>query len=76
MMITNHPHMKNIHNSKKLIFQNFKFPKYNFKMFKFQESFAKCKWVIMCMTYEQNCGLRYKKFKLQVIIIFLYDLKF
>jgi hypothetical protein len=43
-------------------------------MFKFQESFAKCKWVIMCMAYEQNCVLWYKKLKFQIIsMIWNYD---
>ncbi len=57
MMITYHPHMKSTHNSKKLKFEIFKNSKYNFRMFKFQKSFVKCKWFIMCVTYEQNCGL-------------------
>jgi hypothetical protein len=52
--------MKNIHNLKNWIKKN---SKYNFKMFKFQESFARCKWVIMCMTYEQSCDLWLKKTK-------------
>ncbi len=47
--------MKSIHNSNKLIFEIFKNSKYNFRMFKFQESFAKCKWEIMCMKNEQSC---------------------
>jgi hypothetical protein len=57
MMITYHPHMKNIHNFKIVILEKKFNSKYNFKMFKFQESFVKCKWVIMCMTFEQSCGL-------------------
>ncbi len=62
--------MKNTHNLKIVVFENFKNSKYNFKRFKFQESFARCKWVIMCMTYEQSCGLRYRKLKLKIVIIF------
>jgi len=54
MMITYHPHLKNIHNLKIVVYEIFRNSKHNFKMFKFQESFARCKWVIMCMTYEQN----------------------
>jgi hypothetical protein len=57
MMITYHPHMKNTHNFKIVILEILKISKYNFKMFKFQKSFVGCKWVVMCMTYEQSCGL-------------------
>ncbi len=57
MMITYQLHSKNIHNSKIVILKIFKNSKYNFRMFKFQESFVKCKWVIMCMTYKESCGL-------------------
>ncbi len=49
--------MKNIHNLKKIDLKIFGNSKYYFRMFKFKELFARCKWVIMCMTYEQNCGL-------------------
>jgi hypothetical protein len=57
MVITYHPHLKNIHNLKIVVLKNFRISKYNFKMFRFQESFAKYKWVIMCMTHEQSCGV-------------------
>jgi hypothetical protein len=57
MMITYHSHMKNTNNLKFVVVEIFRILKYNFKMFKFQESFAACKWVIMCMAYEQSCGL-------------------
>jgi hypothetical protein len=43
MMITYHPHMKNIHNLKIMVLENFRNSKYNFQIFKFQKSFAKCK---------------------------------
>jgi hypothetical protein len=56
MMITYHPFFKNMHNLKTVILEIFRNSKY-IKMFKFQESFAKYKWVIMCMTYEQSCSL-------------------
>jgi hypothetical protein len=57
MMITYHPHMKKNHNLKiNVVLEMFKNKKYNFRMFKLQKSFARCKWCIMCMTYEQNCG--------------------
>jgi hypothetical protein len=57
MMTTHHPHMNNNRDFKIVVIQNFKNSKYNSKMFKFQKSVTKCKWVIMCMTYEQNFGL-------------------
>jgi hypothetical protein len=57
MMITYDPHSKNTHNLNIVGFEIFRNSKYNFIMFKFQESFVRCKWVIMCMTYEHNCGL-------------------
>jgi len=57
MMITYHPHMKNAHNFKIVVLEIFKNSKYNFRMFKFQKSFVRCKWVIMCMTFEQSRGL-------------------
>jgi len=57
MMITYHPHMKNIHNIKIVVLEVFRNSKYNFQIFKFQKSFAKCKWVIMCITYEKIFGL-------------------
>jgi hypothetical protein len=56
-MISYHPHIKKIHIKKIVVFGKFKNSKYNFKTFKFQESFVKCKLVIMCMTYEQSCDL-------------------
>ncbi len=49
--------MKSICNLKIVVLEILRNPKYNFKMLKFQESFARCKWVIICMTYEQSCGL-------------------
>jgi hypothetical protein len=49
--------MKSIHSFKIVILENFKNLRYNFRNFKFQESFARCKWVIICMTYEQSFGL-------------------
>jgi len=49
--------MKNAHNFKIVVIENFKNSKYNFRMFKFQKSFVRCKWVIMCMTFEQSRGL-------------------
>jgi len=67
--------MKNTHNFKIMVLEIFRNSKYNFKMFKFQKSFAKCKWDIKCMTYEQSCGLWYKKLILKIVIIFLCDLK-
>jgi hypothetical protein len=69
-MITYHPHSKIIYNLKIMVLKFFRNSKYNFQNFKFQESFAICKWVIMRMTYEKNCGLLYKKLKLKVIHIF------
>jgi len=57
MMITYHSHMKNTHNLKIVVLEIFRISKYNFKMFKFQDSFVTCKWVIMCMAYEQSYGL-------------------
>ncbi len=57
MMITYHSHMKNTQIKKIVVLEIFKNSKYDFKMFKFQESLARCKWVIMCMTYEQICDL-------------------
>jgi len=45
--------MKNIHNLKIVVVEIFRNSKYNFRMFKFQKSFARCKWVIMCMKYEK-----------------------
>ncbi len=56
MMIMYHPHMKNTHNFLKIVFKFFRNSKYNFRMFKFKKSFIRCKWVIMCTTYEQSCG--------------------
>jgi hypothetical protein len=29
----------------------------------------------MCITYEQSCGLWYKKLTLKIVNIFYYDLK-
>ncbi len=50
--------MKSIHNLKiNMVLEILKNSKYNLKIFKLQKSFVRCKWVIMCMTYEQNCGL-------------------
>jgi hypothetical protein len=49
--------MKNTHNLKIVVLEIFRNLKYNFRMFKFQKSFASCKWVIMYMTYEQSYGL-------------------
>ncbi len=46
-----------------MILEIFKNSKYDFRMFKFQELFARCKWAIICMTFEQSCGLWYKYFK-------------
>jgi hypothetical protein len=57
MMITHHPHSKKNHNKKIVVLEIFLNSKHNFRMFKFEESFAICKWVIICMTYEQSCGL-------------------
>jgi len=57
MMITYHPHMKNTYNFKIVVFKNFKNSTYNFRNFRFQYSFSKCKWGIMCMTYEKYFGL-------------------
>jgi hypothetical protein len=57
MMITYYPHMKSTHNLTFVVPKVFTNSKYNFKNFKIQESFAKYKWVIMCMTYEQKRGL-------------------
>jgi len=44
MMITYHPHMKIIHNLKIVILEFLKNLEYDFRIFKFQESFASCKW--------------------------------
>jgi predicted CoA-binding protein len=50
--------MKNIYNLKIVVVEIFRNSKYNFDiMFKLQESFAKCKWVRMCMKNEQSCDL-------------------
>jgi hypothetical protein len=49
--------MKRTHNFKIVVLEILKSSKYNFRMFKFQESFARCKWVIMCMKFEQGCRL-------------------
>jgi hypothetical protein len=57
MMITYHPHMQNTHDLKIVIFEIFRNSKYHFRIFKFQDSFATCEWVIMCMTYEMFFGL-------------------
>ncbi len=57
MMITYYPHMKSTRDSKFVVLEIFLISKYNFKMFKFQKSFSRYKWVIMCMTYEQSCDL-------------------
>jgi hypothetical protein len=54
MMITYHPHKKNIHNLKIVVFENFKNSKYHVNFFKFQKSFARYEWVIMCMTHERS----------------------
>jgi hypothetical protein len=69
-MITYHPHMKRIHNFSFLIFEIFRKSQYKFKMFKFQKSNSRCKWVIMCMTYEPSRGLWYKKLNLKIGFIF------
>jgi hypothetical protein len=47
MIISYHRHMKSIHNLKIVVLEIFRNSKYDLKMFKFQESFARCKWVIM-----------------------------
>jgi hypothetical protein len=70
MMITYHPHMKNTHILKIVVLEIFRNSKYNFKNFKFQKSFARCKWVIMCITYAQSFRLQYKKLYFRIIIIF------
>jgi hypothetical protein len=57
VMITYHSHMKNTYNLINVVIEIFRNSKYNFRMFKFQESFARCKWAIMCMEYEQSCGM-------------------
>jgi hypothetical protein len=57
MMITYHPHTKITHNLKIVVLEILRNSKYNFQMFKFQNSFVRYKWVVMCMTYEKNCGL-------------------
>jgi hypothetical protein len=49
--------MKSTHNLKIVVFESFRNSKYNLKMFKCQGSFITCKWVKMCMTFEQSCGL-------------------
>jgi hypothetical protein len=54
MMITDHRHEKH---KKFVVLERFKNSKYHFRNFKLQESFTRCKWVIMCMTYEQSFGL-------------------
>jgi len=50
-IMTYYPHSKSVHNLNIVIFEIFGNSKYNFRMFKFQKSLARCKWVIMCMTY-------------------------
>jgi hypothetical protein len=45
--------MKSTHNLTFVVHEVFT----NLKYIKIQESFAKYKWAIMCMTYEQKCGL-------------------
>jgi hypothetical protein len=49
--------MKNTNNYKFMVLEIFRNSKYNFKIFKFQESIVKCKWVIMWMTYRTNFWL-------------------
>jgi hypothetical protein len=44
--------MKNTHNYKFVVLESFRISNYDFKNFKFQESIARCKWVIMHMTYR------------------------
>ncbi len=57
MMINYHPHKEKNHNLKIMVLEIFRNSKYNFRISKFQKSFAKCKWVIMYITYEQSFGL-------------------
>jgi 4-hydroxybenzoate polyprenyltransferase len=59
MMTTYDPKMKRIHNLKIVVVEILLNSKYNFNFLKFQESFVRCKWVIMCMTYKQSFGLQY-----------------
>jgi hypothetical protein len=40
-----------------MVLEFFENSKYNFRIFKFIKSFARCRWVIMCMKYEKNCDL-------------------
>ncbi len=49
----NNLHMKNTHNLKIMVLEIFRNSKYNFKMFKFEKSFARCKWVIMCDIFNK-----------------------
>jgi len=62
--------MKSTHNLKIVVLEIFRNSKYDFKIFKFEKSFVRCKWVIMCITYEQSFGLWYKKLKFKVVIMF------
>jgi hypothetical protein len=61
MMMTYHPHNLEI--------QNIISKCSNFKIQLLDKG------VIMCMTYEQSCGLWYKKLKFKIVIIFQDDLK-
>jgi hypothetical protein len=63
--------MKSTHKLKIVVAEFFRNLEYNFRIFKFQESFAKYKWVIMCMKYEKHCGLWYKKLKLKEGVIYI-----
>jgi len=57
MTMTYHPHMENINNLKIMELEFFFNSKYNFKIFKFIISFARCKSVIIYMKYEKHCDL-------------------
>jgi hypothetical protein len=52
MMIAYHAQMKNTYNLKIVVFEILKISKYDFKNFKLPKSFARCKWVIMCMIQK------------------------
>jgi hypothetical protein len=45
--------MKNTHNLKIMVLEIFRNSKINFKMSKFEKSFARCKWVIMCDIFNK-----------------------
>jgi hypothetical protein len=57
-MITYYPHMKSIHELKFVVIDFFKFQNIISKCSNFENHLLDvCKWVLMCMTYEQSCDI-------------------